>query len=234
MRTVRERFGAPFLHHTEKGGDLMKRAAIGDLGAAAIFLRPQEFAFATRDFGVTWDNVSRISRGSAEACKKWLKAGHYYFEESDPLDRLREIVDIGMANNEAAFPLCPYYYPLPQRDKDEQAILGAIESTECLLMQVGGQYVLALSIDNAKGVWGIAESYMRLGHLPPYTVAARVRFCRQPAIPVARINWVLAGCRHTVMLLRNDANTILRSFRNLRKDLQTRKEQETDADNDIS
>lgn len=93
-----------------------------------------------------------------------------------------------------AEPMMNYYYPLPSQtfgaDNAE-----AIENLPVVLVEIDGEYALALSGGGMDLSWEICEAYMRLGFLPPF------HFTRLPGMagkPDGAVDaWVIAGAKRS-------------------------------------
>lgn len=129
-----------------------------------------------------------------------------------------------MTNESDRFaPMMSYYYPLPDYRGDsaeDQKVLDS-HGGACVLVDVGGEVVLALAGGGMDLRIDICLSYMLLGYLPPLYYCDLPHFAGQGLDE--KMKWVLDGCVESCRRVIRDAKWTAKKLKDYKKELGSKK-----------
>lgn len=113
-------------------------------------------------------------------------------------------------------PMMNYWYPVDRHGFDPESAARDIADLPLCVVEVNGQYGLALTGGGMDLSWQICEAYMRLGLLPP------VHFCDLPRMAGSgksrKDRSIIAACRKSLTVQIRWAKMKLRSLRTMGKE----------------
>ena len=203
---------------------MAKRIAIKDLRAGSINATPINVddwreVFAGHD-GYTQDENTFWESVTCEECGKVIvyQNGGGGARHSEECTKTKCEGYLSMAEG----PMMNYWYPVDSWQIDSGSGMGGPESSAkavadlpVCIVQVNGQYGLALTGGGMDLSWEICEAYTRLGLLPP------VHFCKLPRMAgrgtSAKDRYIIAACRAAVNVQIKWAKSTLRDLRGMGK-----------------
>lgn len=196
----------------------MSRTPVGKLWVDTVDVKPQEVSWSER-LGESLDGWNCWQAEECDECGRTVVLAGLIFE-----DEHREIDSEGAPECQCHLynegPMMNYFYPLPElRGTPEGAAL-SIKDLPLCVVELEGEYGLALTGGGMDLSWAICEAYMRLGWLPP------VHFCQLPRFAgmtlTANNRWILAGCQRSCRILAGWSQRRGKEIARTRKELATR------------
>lgn len=200
---------------------LLPATLVSDLYAENIDATPVQYAWSEYEYDSEWSIVYPELRGVPNDALVTFASDYLGMDVSVPddpdgFDDLIDDLNPAMYEEPDLFvPVMSYYYPVSLRGTPEEAQWALVGLPVCVV-EVGGEYVLALSGGGMDYRWEICEAYIRLGQLPP------VHFCDLPAMSdrgdddTDRL--IIDACLRSLDVVRRNLAYTERDLRSLRKE----------------